>query len=219
MGRVSFGPFVLDGESRELLQSPDLSPVHLTPKAMDLLLMLVAERRRILRKQEILDQIWPTSFVAEATLFSLVDDLRKALGDSGRRPRFVKNEHGIGYRFIAEVHEGERGECRVRCWLVSKFREEPLRDGEHILGRWKPSTLLLASPTVSRQHARIVVEGSDATLMDLNSKNGTFLNGHAIAVPQHLADGDEIGIGAFKFTFRTIDGNTATASEGDAPQP
>ncbi len=206
---------MLDGESRELLRGPELSPVHLTPKAMDLLLLLVAERRRVLRKQEILDQIWFKSFVADATLSSHVDDVRKALGESGRRPQYVKNEHGIGYRFIAEVHEVERGERPVRCWLVSRLREEPLRDGEHILGRWKPSTLLLASPTVSRQHARIIVKASDATLADLDSKNGTLLNGHVITSPQHLADGDEIGIGSFKFTFRTIEGTTATAQ---APQ-
>lgn len=206
---------MLDGESRELLRGPELTAVALGPKAMDLLLLLVAERHRVLLKHAIRDRIWPDVHVALDTLYSLVDDLRKALGESGRHPQYVKNIKSVGYRFIAEIHEVERGQRPVRCWLVSRSREEPLWDGEHILGRWKPSTVLLASPDVSRQHAIIVVTGSDATLADLHSKNSTLLNGQRLdpdASPQHLADGDEISIARrFEFTFRTIEGTTVTA--------
>ena len=219
VGRVSFGPFELNGESRELLRGAERLPVHVTPKAMDLLLLLVAERRRVVRKQELFDGIWPESHVSDATLFSLVDDVRDALGDSGRHPKYVKNEPGIGYRFIAEVHEIPWNEGPITCWLLSKFGEVPLRDGEHIVGRWKPSTVLLPYPNVSREHARIVVKGGEATLTDMESKNKTFLNGRVVDAPQQLADGDEISIGGVKCTFRTIDGTTATAPRFDREKP
>ena len=215
VGRVAFGPFVLDGGLRELLRGPELAPVDLGPKAMDLLLLLVGERHRVLPKRVIRDRIWPDSNVSLDTLYSLVDDLRKALGESGHEPQYVKNVKSVGYRFIAEVHDVEGGQRPVRCWLVSASHEQPLPDGEHILGRWKPATLLLPSPDVSRQHAIIVVNGDDATLADLHSKNKTFLNGQPLdpeAPAQHLADGDEINIARrFEFTFRTVEGTTATA--------
>jgi DNA-binding winged helix-turn-helix (wHTH) protein len=219
VGRVAFGPFVLDGEARELLRVPELSRVELGPKATDLLLLLVAERHRVLPKHVIRDRIWPDTVVGLDTLYSLVDDVRKALGDSGRHARYVKNVKSVGYRFIANVHEVDRGECPIRCWLVSDSGQEPLRDGEHILGRWKPSTLLLASLDVSRQHARILVDGNGATLADLHSKNKTFLNGRELdpdSEPQPLADGDQIDIAhRFEFTFRTIDTDTLTAMAQD----
>ncbi len=60
------------------------------------------------------------------------------------------------------------------------------------------------SPTVSRRHARIVVEGGKATLEDLGSKNGTFLRGERISSPRPLVDGDEILLGRVHMTFRVL---------------
>jgi DNA-binding winged helix-turn-helix (wHTH) protein len=221
--RVAFGPFVLDGDSRELLRGPELASVDLGPKATDLLLLLVAERHRVLPKHTLRERIWPDAHVALETLYSLLKELRRALGDSGRHPQYVKNIKSVGYRFIAEVREVERGQCPVRCWLVSTtIRDEPLRDGEHILGRLLPSTLLLAAPEVSRRHAKIVVDGEGARLADLHSKNKTFVNGQEIdpdAAPRPLVDGDEIRIGRFLFVFRAIEGTTATAIAREEAQP
>ena len=157
--RVSFGPYVLDGQSRELLRGPELSPVHLSPKAMDTLLLLVAQRPRALSKQQLLERVWLDCVVSEATLASVIAELRKALDESGRRTRYIRTLHGFGYAFSAEVHEVEADalSLMVRFWLIHKGHELPLSVGVHVLGRREPATIVLASPTVSRQHAEIVV--------------------------------------------------------------
>jgi len=66
------------------------------------------------------------------------------------------------------------------------------------------------SPTLSRRHARIIVDGIDATLEDLGSKNGTQINGHTIAVPTRLSDGDEIGVGTARIRFRVTSQTSPT---------
>jgi DNA-binding winged helix-turn-helix (wHTH) protein len=86
---VSFGPFTLDHESRQLLSGDDLQPVHLSPKAYELLHLLVDTRPRALAKSEIHERLWPSTFVSEATLASLVTELREALGERGREPRLA----------------------------------------------------------------------------------------------------------------------------------
>ena len=87
--------------------------------------------------------------------------------------------------------------------------EKP-RPGEHVIGRDADVTISLKSPTVSRHHAKIVIAGEVATLEDLGSKNGTHLRGVAVSTPTQLADGDQLRIGAFELTFRTIGSKGST---------
>ena len=77
---VSFGPFTLDQERRQLLVGEDAQPVHLSPKAYGLLSVLADARPRAVAKSELHQQLWPSTFVSEATLASLVAELRVALG-------------------------------------------------------------------------------------------------------------------------------------------
>src|SRR6476659_8440801 len=84
---VSFGHFVLDGSRRQLLRGDE--PVHLSPKAFELLSLLVSDRPRAIAKAEIHERIWTTTFVSESTLATLIAEIRTALGDDGRWPRFV----------------------------------------------------------------------------------------------------------------------------------
>jgi hypothetical protein len=88
-----------------------------------------------------------------------------------------------------------------------------LHDGENLLGRVDEGRVWIESPTVSRRHARILVEGGRAILEDLASKNGTFLRGERIASPAPLADGDEIRLGKVTMTLRIMaaGGSTQTA--------
>ena len=78
-----------------------------------------------------------------------------------------------------------------------------------MLGR-EGAAVVLDSPTVSRRHARVVVDGSEATLEDLGSKNGTYLNNESVTSPQPLKDGDRIRVGSFLLTFRVGPPNTST---------
>ena len=93
--KVRFAEFLLDSEARQLRQGRD--EIHLSPKAFDLLSTLVARRPNVVSKADLFGQIWPDTFVVEANLNVLIGEIRKALGDEARSPRFIKTAHGIGY--------------------------------------------------------------------------------------------------------------------------
>src|SRR6266567_1372340 len=104
-----FGEFTVDGDQRVLLRND--SPLPLAPKVFDTLLILLDSRGRIVEKQELMSRLWPDTFVEESNLTFNIQQLRKALGDSARQPRFIETVARRGYRFIAEVEEnpGEIG--------------------------------------------------------------------------------------------------------------
>jgi DNA-binding winged helix-turn-helix (wHTH) protein/WD40 repeat protein len=99
--RARFGEHTLDTDERQLLQRG--RPLHLTPKAFALLEYLIERRPRVLTKSQILERVWPSTFVTEANLASLVMEIRKALGDEAEAPRFIRTVRGFGYAFGAEV--------------------------------------------------------------------------------------------------------------------
>ncbi len=133
---MSFEPFLLDAESRLLLRGPERQPVHLSPKAYELLCVLVETRPRAIAKNELHERLWPSTFVSEATLASLVAELREALGERGREARFIRTVHGFGYAFSAAAHESDFAELRrLANWIVYDGREMSLQEGEHVFGR------------------------------------------------------------------------------------
>ena len=143
--------------------------------------------------------------MSDATLASVVGELRDALGERGRQARFIRTVHAFGYAFSADAHETqERAITTIAHWIVCNGREKALGDGEHVIGRDAEVAIPLPSPTVSRRHAKIVIAGAVATLEDAGSKNGTFVRGQAVTSPLQLADGDQIRIGSFQLTFRTL---------------
>jgi DNA-binding winged helix-turn-helix (wHTH) protein len=212
--QLSFGPFTLDLDCRQLQHGVERQPVHLSPKAFELLHTLIAARPRALSKQELHDRLWPSTFVSEATLSSLVAELRDALGERGRDAQFVRTLHGYGYAFSAPADAAGASIASFANWIVCEGKEIPLGDGEHVLGRDDDSRIALRSPAVSRHHARIIINGAAATLEDLDSKNGTTVRGKPLTSPVQLKDGDEIRIGSFVLTFRTVSakGSTETAA-------
>ena len=96
-----FGEFVLDPARRVLLKNG--TPIPLTPKAFDTLWILVRENGRVVEKEELLKEIWPDTFVGEATLAQNVFTLRKALGEKDGPTQFIETVPRHGYRFIADV--------------------------------------------------------------------------------------------------------------------
>lgn len=83
--------------------SADGAPVSLEPKALRLLLYLLQNRGRLVRKQELLDSVWADAAVTESALTRSIGLLRKALDDDSREPRFIETVPTAGYRFIAHV--------------------------------------------------------------------------------------------------------------------
>jgi DNA-binding winged helix-turn-helix (wHTH) protein len=204
---VRFGRFTLDGSSRELRAGGRL--VSLSPKAFDLLALLLTERPRALSKAELRDRLWPDTFVGETSLPRVIGEIRRALGDRRDEPSFVRTVQRFGYAFVGAV-EGDAGAAgpgpagnglQTGCALLWGERIVPLAAGENLLGRGPECVLRIPSGLVSRHHARIVVNGERATLEDLGSKNGTLHGGRRVEGDVELKDGDEIRIGPALLVF------------------
>ena len=213
--RAVFGACVFDRERRELIRGG--SVVHAGPKLLKLLELLIDTRPRALTKDEIHKSLWNDTFVSDATLTSLVAELRTAIGDEARTPRLVRTIHGYGYAFCGEVSAESQlstgGHDRTRsCRIMLGEREIALSRGDHVLGRSPDAAVFVDDVGVSRQHAQITIGEHDATLEDLGSKNGTILNGRAIDGRASLADGAAIVLGTTVLRFRVLEtpGSTQT---------
>jgi DNA-binding winged helix-turn-helix (wHTH) protein len=217
-----FDQFVLDLDTRRLLR--DGEEVHLSPKAFDLLRLLIDGRARALARRELHEQLWPETHVEDTNLAGLVVEIRRALGDSPEAPRYVRTMHRFGYWFIADISEGAPampapipGAAKPvsRYWLIWDQRQIPLFDGENIIGRAPDAAVWLEAPGVSRHHARIRLEGELATIEDLGSKNGTYVGGERLTTPTVLADGDQIRISSVVMSFRIPPPAASTDTVGD----
>jgi len=100
-----FGPFRLDPLKRRLLREGEV--VRLTPKAFDLLLVLVEARGQTLEKDELLEKVWPDTIVEENNLNQNITALRKLLGDSRQESQYIATISKLGYRFVADVRTVE----------------------------------------------------------------------------------------------------------------
>lgn len=98
-----FGEFCLETNEKILLRQG--KPVSLTPKALQLLFILVENHGRIVEKDELIQAIWSDSFVEESNLTFTVSLLRKALNDNKQTSRFIETVPKRGYRFVAEIRE------------------------------------------------------------------------------------------------------------------
>ena len=98
-----FGSFRLDA-SRHVLWR-DGEPVHLTSKCFDILLALAESSGTVLSKDELMQRVWPDSFVEEGNLTYNISVLRKALGERADEHRYIVTVPGRGYQFVAGVSE------------------------------------------------------------------------------------------------------------------
>ncbi|MEW6208482.1 MAG: winged helix-turn-helix domain-containing protein [Acidobacteriota bacterium] len=113
-----FGPFCLDVAKRVLLRGGE--PVPLTPKAFDMLLVLVQHQGQVLEKDKLMEMLWPDSEVEEANLPQNISALRKALGETPDKRRYITTIPGRGYKFSAEVKEVSGEEVEVVLERYSK---------------------------------------------------------------------------------------------------
>jgi DNA-binding winged helix-turn-helix (wHTH) protein len=213
--RSRFGPFVLDAGQRQLLGNG--VPIHLTPKAFQLLTRLVAVSPVAVSKDELQELLWPSTFVDEANLTVLVAELRAALGDDARRPSYIRTVHGFGYAFVCDVSK-EPGKQASRThsdwWLVSEKDQFRLETGEMIVGREPAAHICIDNGSVSRRHARVTVEGMGVTLEDLGSKNGTWVDGEPVTGPTVLREGAEVRFGSVVMKLRQLTQEPSTETIG-----
>ena len=219
--RVRFGSFVIDSGTRELLRED--SSVHLSPKAFDLLAILVAHRPKALAKSDLLDRLWPNTFVVEKNLANLVSEIREAMGDDPSHPQFIRTVHRFGYAF-REASSGTETDHRSSLsagsfcfqWLGGRVA---LDEGEYVVGRDPDVDILLDSPGVSRRHAVIRIAARSATVEDLGSKNGTFIGERKIEGAVPLNHGDIIVVGSARLTVKVLhQTNTTETGQIEGPE-
>ena len=102
-----FGPFKLVPAEKQLLRDADL--VSLTPKSFDLLVVLVENAGHLVEKSELMNRVWPDSFVEEANLSVKMSELRRALGEGANENQYIETVPRRGYRFVAEVSKRSHG--------------------------------------------------------------------------------------------------------------
>jgi DNA-binding winged helix-turn-helix (wHTH) protein/Tol biopolymer transport system component len=107
VSQIEFGPFSIDVGERVLRR--DGRPVPLTPKAFDVLAALIEQPGRLISKEELLQKVWPDTFVEESNLAYNVFALRKGLGDTADNGQYIETVAKRGYRFTAIVTPVKRG--------------------------------------------------------------------------------------------------------------
>jgi len=94
-----FADFEIDEQLRELRRGDE--PVAVEPRVFDVLVYLIRNHDRVVGKEELFQRLWPGQFVSESALTYAIKAARRAVGDAGKEQRFIRNVHGVGYRFVA----------------------------------------------------------------------------------------------------------------------
>jgi DNA-binding winged helix-turn-helix (wHTH) protein len=196
---VRFGNCWFDGAQRRVTRAG--TDVHLTPKAFDLLALLVADAPRVIPKEELHGRLWPESFVSEATLTGLVKEVRRAVDEPGAAS-CIRTAHGVGYALAIPPEGGPPTTQAGRHWLVFAGRPTVLVAGENLIGRDPSAAVFLDYAGVSRRHARVVLGATGATIEDLGSKNGTRLADLIVTGAVELREGDAIHVGPAVLVYR-----------------
>jgi DNA-binding winged helix-turn-helix (wHTH) protein len=210
--KATFGRFTLDSGRRQLFDGDQ--PVKLTSKAFDLLRLLIEHHPDVVPTATIMAVIWRNANVTDGVVTTAVGDIRKALGESKAQPQFIRTVTAHGYAFDGKVERtGAAAPPADRYWLISQDRTVPLEEGETIIGREAGLGMVLPHPSVSRRHARLVIHGTDATIEDLNSRNGTFVGGIRIRGRTPLHPGDSVQIADIMLTFVTSAAGSAAPTK------
>src|SRR5215510_6226638 len=98
---VEFPPFRLDVANEQLWRGPE--QIHLRPKTFAALRYLVEHAEQLVTKETLFKLLWPGTYVSDSVLMVCIRELRKALGDEARTPRFIETVHGRGYRWLASL--------------------------------------------------------------------------------------------------------------------
>jgi DNA-binding winged helix-turn-helix (wHTH) protein len=211
--RLQFDDLTFDPDTRQLWTGKQ--EARLSPKAFDLLAFLIERRPKAVSKADIRQHLWPGTYVSDSSLPSLISEIREAIADHRRKPGLLRTLHGFGYAFQADAAPMAAivQDIAPNGWLIGSTAEVALLPGENVIGREGDGVILVKSSTVSRRHARILIDASGAVVEDLKSKNGTYVNDRRIEAPTPVVDGDQVRIGSLLFTFRPAQGNETTETQ------
>jgi len=221
-GSFRFGEFELDVAAYALRRAGQRIKLEKIP--MEVLVLLVRRAGILVDRTEIQAALWGSDVFVDqdAAINTAIRKIRRALADAAETPRFVETVVGKGYRFIAplETHGGDLPSDpsghRLPNYLVTRGKRQfVLERGENLLGRDPEATVYIDHPSVSRRHARISIHSARAVLEDLESRNGTFLDGRPIETPTEIQHGAIIGLGPITLTFVVLPAVASTLPMGD----
>jgi DNA-binding winged helix-turn-helix (wHTH) protein len=215
-----FGGFELDLMAYALRRGDVRVKLEKVP--MDMLILLVRKAGTLVGRDEIGAVLWkPDVFLErDAAINTAIRKVRRALGDVVEQPQFVETVVGKGYRFIAPVEPrtARPGSSSARwrpafssCVLTRGKREYTLDTGENVIGRDPAAQVYVNHASISRRHARISISAHQAVLEDLDSRNGTFVDGRRVEGPLEIRDGAIIGLGPITLTFVVVSAPRTTA--------
>jgi DNA-binding winged helix-turn-helix (wHTH) protein len=156
--QIQFGDCALDVDRRELQRDNDR--LVLEPLTLDLLQFLIANRQRVVSRDEIIAHVWNGRCVSDATISSCMTAVRQAIGDCGRKQALIRTYSRRGYRFVGEVHD-----AGLDCG-----RPAGLAASRSLISRRRPlvSVLAFAAPTSDLEpYADAIVEDMTTTLSQL----------------------------------------------------
>jgi DNA-binding winged helix-turn-helix (wHTH) protein len=232
-GRIArFGAFDLDARTGELRKLG--VRIRLQEQPFQLLAILVERAGDLVTRNELRGRLWTasTTIAFDQAVNNAVAKIRTALGDSAESPRFVETLARRGYRFMENVDwVGDPADAPLPqptpapaaraaiLRLTTDDRTVVLTEGIHIVGRDPDASVWIDSAVVSRRHARLVVQRDGITIEDLDSRNGTFVNGTRVAGLSALAHGDQICIATHALVVHVSMGKTANGTADIVPQP
>jgi DNA-binding winged helix-turn-helix (wHTH) protein len=218
--RFSFGDCRFDSGTHQLFRAG--AEVPLTPKAFQLLAILIEKRPQVVSKEELRRTLWKNTHVSESNLAALVTELRHALGETAQEPRFLRTVRSFGYAFSAPARESRTTKenkretvCRLR---VRGGRDYTFGTGEFVIGRDEDADIPINSLTVSRHHARLRVRSDGVRLEDLGSKNGTFIEGERLSGEASLPPLSAIRLGSVEIEFEMLGSRVSTQTGIDAEE-
>lgn len=195
--RVRFDDFVLDADDESLWRGE--GRISLRGKSFAVLQCLLATPGRLVTREQLIEAVWPDASIHEQGLSVCIKEVRAALDDDPREPRYVETVHRRGYRFLAEVvpldegagaqtvthdESAESVSRGVRCVFTrgaAVSHEVPLVEGARELGRGTFGAFSLDDGAISRRHVRITCVHGGWRVEDCGSKNGSFVDGIALA--------------------------------------
>ncbi len=214
-----FGDFKLDAPER--LLSRDGRSIALAPKSYDLLLALVRSAGQLVTKRDLLDLVWPETFVEEGILAVHISTLRKALGDDDGTRRYIVTVPRTGYRFVAAVKHLAADESVTARQSVAVLPARPLI-GEIFSARDRHTGLAIADALIDHlgRFGQLLVRPTRAVRAYVNAPDdpaaiGRFLRVNAVIDTRFLSAGDCVQVSID--LIRSRDGASLWTGNFDEP--
>jgi DNA-binding winged helix-turn-helix (wHTH) protein len=211
-GSFRFGDFELDVAAFTLRREG--IPVRLEKIPMEVLVLLVERAGTLVARDSLHAALWGSDVFLDrdAAINTAIRKIRMALGDDADQPRFVETVVGKGYRFVGLiVRETVDPPRQAGVYRLTRGTHVfALQEGENLIGRDPDVHVFLDHPSVSRRHARISIAAGRVVLEDLNSRNGTWVDGRGITSPTEVHDGTIIGVGPITLTFVSLSSAAST---------